>query len=175
MIIVIDVNKLIFIEVGKDDWDHSRCYSLKDLSFKTQYYNKNTTHRPLCSSKIDGCQSCNTVGSICKSCLPDYQWYKRKYCVTSRPQRLPHCLDYNTNFCTNCEVGYTYKKKERYGKCFPIPGDDYYYDKNEDLYIKCLDSPYLEYCLRCTNSTTCIECDPKIHVLKNGKCIRGNN
>ena len=163
------------IEVGKDDWDHSRCYSLKDLSFKTQYYNKNTTHRPLCSSKIDGCQSCNTVGSICKSCLPDYQWYKRKYCVTSRPQRLPHCLDYNTNFCTNCEVGYTYKKKERYGKCFPIPGDDYYYDKNEDLYIKCLDSPYLEYCLRCTNSTTCIECDPKIHVLRNGKCIRGNN
>jgi hypothetical protein len=166
-----------FIEIEKNDFDHSRCYSLNDLSYKSHYYYaKNNTYRALCSSKIDGCQTCNSAGSKCKSCLPGYQWYKKKYCVTSRPTSLPHCLiSKSSNFCLNCTAGYTNKKKERYGKCFPIPKDDYYFNQTSDSYIKCLDSPNLEYCLRCENGEKCIQCDPKIHVLINGKCIRVNN
>ena len=50
-----------FIENGKDEYDHSRCFSNSDLPNKYAFYTKNSTHRTLCSSKFDGCQTCNTV------------------------------------------------------------------------------------------------------------------
>ena len=49
------------IENGKDEYDHSRCFSNSDLPNKYAFYTKNSTHRTLCSSKFDGCQTCNTV------------------------------------------------------------------------------------------------------------------
>ena len=172
------------IEFGQDIWDHSKCYTNNDLPNKFAYYNKNSTHRRLCSSssKIFGCYSCNTAGTKCKQCLDGYQWYKRTSCVESSQisnmcsRKFPHCLECNSTQCTKCMSGYTYEKKERYGKCFPTPsGNEYYYDENEKVYIKCLNSKYLERCLKCTNAQTCIECDTKAHVLKNGKCIRVSN
>ena len=169
------------IEIGKDDYDHTKCYTYNDLQNKFEFYNKNTTHRPLCSSKIDGCYSCNTMGTICKSCLDGYQWYKRKNCILSSQinnqcsRRFPHCLQCNSNQCLKCSIGYTHQKKERYGRCFPTPkNNEYYYDTTLNVYTKCLDSPYLERCLRCTDAKTCIECDTKAHILKDNKCYRVN-
>ena len=50
------------IENGKDEYEHSRCFSNSDLQYA--FYTKNSTHRTLCSSKFDGCQTCNTVMQI---------------------------------------------------------------------------------------------------------------
>ena len=62
------------------------------------------------------------------------------------------------------------------GSASHIPqNNEYYFNNKEKLYIKCLNSSYLERCLRCNDSQTCIECDTKAHVLKNGKCIRISN
>lgn len=65
-------------------------------------------------------------------------------------------------------------KYERYGKCFPNPNDDYYFNETANAYIKCLNSTNFERCLRC-NFTTCFECDTKAPMLKDGKCIRIND
>ena len=121
------------------------------------------------------------MGTICKSCLDGYQWYKRKNCILSSQinnqcsRRFPHCLQCNSNQCLKCSIGYTHQKKERYGRCFPTPkNNEYYYDTTLNVYTKCLDSPYLDRCLRCTDAKTCIECDTKAHILKDNKCYRVN-
>ena len=166
------------IEYGNNQWDHSTCYKVNDLPNKYVYYNKNNTHRPLCSSKMPGCHTCNTIGSICKKCYSGYKLYQKKSCLlyNQEPQKFHHCLKWNATHCLICEPGYTNQKKERYGKCFPYPkNNEYYYNDNEKVYSKCLDSPYLERCLRCKDSKTCIECDTKAHILKDGKCIRISN
>ena len=159
-------------------YDHSKCYRKSDLSNQYYYYNKNNTHRPLCSSKFPGCVTCNTIGSKCTRCLTGYKLSKGQ-CYASSGQttkKLAHCLQQQGNTCIKCESGYTPLKKERYGKCFPIPTDnEYYFDDNQNAYIQCLSSPYLERCLKCKDAYTCIECDTKCHVLQNGKCIRISN
>ena len=128
---------------------------------------------------MPGCYSCNTIGSICRRCHSGLKLYKKKECIATSntvTRKFPHCLIWNATHCLKCESGYTNQKKERLGKCFPFPqNNEYYYDNNEKVYIKCLDSSYLERCLRCTDAQTCIECDTKAHVLKNGKCIRISN
>ena len=168
------------IEYEKDVWDYSRCYKLRDLPDRSVYYDKNSTHKPLCSSKIPGCNTCNTIGSRCLQCLSGYKLFKNKthkYCVESGlVSKYHHCQKFNSTHCIECRKGYTNQIKERYGKCFPTPQDnEYYYDDKEKAYIKCLNSSYLERCLKCNNSHTCIECDTKAHVLKDGKCIRISN
>ena len=165
------------IEYGNNFWDYSKCYQKREIPHQNSYYNKNSTHRPLCSSKLTGCYTCNTIGSICKQCLDGYKLYKKQcYYYGQSNNKIAHCIKYDGNKCIECMVGYTHLLKERYGKCFPIPKDnDYYFDENEKVYIKCLNSPYLERCLRCKNSQTCVECDTKAHVLKDGKCIRISN
>jgi len=170
-----------FFQIEYDNYlyDYTRCYSKAELPNKLSYYNKNSTHYPLCSSKIPGCNTCNTIGSKCTHCFPGYNLNKQKTsCVIQgkATKRLPHCLKQEGNKCLLCEGGYTHKKKERYWKCFLEPqNNEYYYKKSEDAYIKCLDSPYLERCLRCKDEYTCIECDNKAHVLLNGKCVRISN
>ena len=169
------------IEIDNDVWDQSRCYTKNDLPYEKEYYNKNSTHRPLCSSKIPGCFSCNSGGTKCYNCLEGHQWYKKKYCITPEQRnnlcstRFHHCLTCSDTQCTKCQPGYTYQKEDRYGRCFPIPGNDYYNDTSTNVYRKCLNSPYLDNCLKCKNATHCIECDPKIHKLVNYKCIRTTN
>ena len=172
-------NKGFFqIEFDKDLWDYTKCYTKAELPKTLDYYNKNNTHRPLCSSKITGCATCNTIGSICSRCYSGYKLYQKKECILQSQitKRLPHCLRQNGNKCLECEKGYTHKLKERYWKCFFEPqNNESYYNKTEDAYIKCLNSPFLERCLRCKDGYTCIECDTKVHVLINGKCIRISN
>ena len=171
------------IEIGKDEWDHSTCYSKNDIQNINEYYKKNDTHRPLCSSKILGCSTCNTLGTLCKSCIEGYKLVNnKKNCevkgINECRAKFHHCqkCDSKLENCITCDEGYTAKKKERLGKCFPFPiNNEYYHDKSKDLYIKCLDSPYLERCLRCSDEQTCIECDTKCHKLINGKCIRISN
>ena len=169
------------IENGLGQYDHKKCYSNTDLPNKFSYYTKNSTHRTLCSSKIEGCQSCNTVGSICKSCKAGYQWYKRKYCTLQNqnynnncPSNIANCDKCINSNCVQCSYGFSLDIKEK-GKCFPTPkNNDYYYDSNQKTYIKCLDSPYLDRCLACKDSQTCVQCDSKSHILSNGKCIKIN-
>ena len=169
------------IEVDNGVWDQSRCYTYNDLPYKNEYYNINSTHKSLCSSKISGCYSCNSPGTKCYNCLGGYQWYKKKYCITSEQRsnlcltKFHHCKNCNNSQCIKCENGYTNQIEERYGRCFPIPGNDYYNDTSKNVFRKCLKSPYLERCLKCQNATHCIECDTKAHKLENNKCVRITN
>ena len=168
------------IENGEEVYDHNRCYHNDDLPNKFSYYTKNSTHRPLCSTKsnLKNCYSCNTVGSKCNQCKAGYKWYQKKYCVENGgytnncPTIIGNCDKCNGYKCTQCAYGYTPDPKE-IGKCFPIPKkNDYYYDSNQKTYIKCLDSPYLDRCLACKDAKTCVQCDTKSHILSNGKCIK---
>ena len=171
------------IETDNDVWDHSKCYSKGDIQNIFEFYNKNTTHRPLCSSKIPGCYTCNTIGSLCKRCQDEYKLVNnKKECqlktINNCRKKFPHCVkcEAGLNKCITCDSGYTPKRLERLGKCFPQPtNNEYYYDKQRDLYIKCLDSPYLEYCYNCLDAHTCTNCDTRIHKLINGQCIRTSN
>ena len=166
------------LENGLNEYDHKRCYSNNDVPNRYSYYNKNKTHYPLCSSKIDGCYSCNSAGSTCRSCLSGYRHYQKKYCISQGqstnncPDRIANCDKCSNNKCIQCSYGYSPDTKNP-GKCFPTPhNNDYYYDNNLKTYIKCLDSPYLERCLACKDSKTCTQCDSRSHILSNGKCIR---
>lgn len=166
------------LENGLGEYDHKRCYSNSDIPNRYSFYNKNTTHYPLCSSKLDGCYSCNTVGSICRSCLPGYKHYQRKYCTWQGgsnnycPDNIANCNKCSDGKCIECNYGFSLDVKNP-GKCFPTPhNNNYYYDDTLKTYIKCLDSPYLERCLACKDSKTCIQCDSRSHTLSNGKCIR---
>ena len=170
------------IGIDNNNYDHSRCYTSKDV-YLSSYYNKNTTHRPLCSSKISGCYSCNSQGTKCYSCLTGYQWYK-KNCVRSNlissqcGVKFPHCDICNSanTKCESCKGGYTLLRQDRYGKCYPLPEQNTaYFDEKKQMYIKCLNSPYLEQCFKCKDAYTCIECDTKAHIMQDGKCIRISN
>ena len=170
------------IGIDNNNYDHSRCYTSKDV-YLSSYYNKNTTHRPLCSSKISGCYSCNSQGTKCYSCLTGYQWYK-KNCVRSNlissqcGVKFPHCNICNSanTKCESCKGGYTLLRQDRYGKCYPYPEQNTaYFDEKKQMYIKCLNSPYLEQCFKCKDAYTCIECDTKAHIMQDGKCIRISN
>ena len=174
------------IESDNNVWDHSTCFSKNDIPNINEFYNKNNTHRALCSTKISNCETCNTLGSLCKRCFEGYKLQNNKHNCTLKStnnkcrQKFPHCItcDEKLNNCIKCDAGYTPKKYERLGKCFPIPVESehmYYNDTQTGLFKKCLDSPYLEMCHRCTDAYTCIECDSKIHVLIDGKCIRTSN
>lgn len=165
------------IENGENTPDNNRCYHNNDLTNKFLYYTKNDTHRVLCGTKKDGCKTCNTIGSICKSCKGGYKLNKSKDCELSGitnncPATIGNCEKCTYNNCIQCSYGYTPDPKEK-GKCFPIPSkNDYYYDNIEKTYIRCLDSPYLERCFSCKDAKTCLECDSKSHTLSNGKCIK---
>ena len=66
------------VEKNNGVWDHSTCYSKNTIPNLHEYYNKNNTHRPLCSSKIPGCLICNTIGSLCSSCKDGLRLQNKK-------------------------------------------------------------------------------------------------
>ena len=174
--------------------DIGNYYSYFDQELRLTIYRRCNTSFPYCSScRSRGCIGCEDSYQLIDrsgsygNCSPYGDYY---YDSTNR--RNQSCWRYELNpncekcyseennriykyICTQCKEGYAfYSDEEDQNKCIEKsikdPDNNKYYTDDNKMYYPC--SNNINYCQKCSDKNTCLECDSTQSYLEEGNiCI----
>ena len=170
-----------------------------DLSSKKYYFDTNDSKYKLCSSKLDGCETCtkDSKGEIyCIQCISTYaivygnpdkcvlestienddSLFKDKdgkyySCSDSKYHSVEKCLNCkNKDYCELCQNDYSlFNSKKLCLSDSDINEKKYYLDPTDNNYYLC--SKKIQGCNKCEDGNTCIECNSDYGLDENNKCV----
>ena len=155
-----------------------------DLSSKNYYYDTQELKYKLCSSKIEGCETCSKNSDdmvYCIQCSSSYVFvYDKcvlesivqnngtlfkdsdgKYysCSDSKYHSVKNCLNCkNKDYCELCQKDYSLNNSKKF--CLSdsdINENKHYLDPIDNNYYLC--SKKIQGCNKCENGSSCIECN----------------
>ena len=184
-----DICDKCITDYGIVDNDYTNCVKLEDKF----YYDTNLSTYKLCSYKMTNCELCSgNENFLCKKCFSGYALkytdtiecnYKSSlegdvqffpdeeginYYLCSLYNDVKNCSECsNKKTCDKCKIGYDKYNNNTLCVAKEEKEANYYAYTNDGLLKPCSD--LMQKCLRCNESTFCIECQ------NNGALIDGNN
>ena len=170
-----------------------------DLSSKKYYYDTNDLKYKLCSSKLEGCETCTKNSNSELYCIKCSSTYAFVYgnpdkcilesnvinddslfkdsegnyysCSDSKYHSVEKCLNCkNKDYCELCQNDYSlFNSKKLCLSDSDINEKKYYLDPIDNNYYLC--SKKIQGCNKCENANICIECNSDYGLDENNKCV----